>query len=255
MLTLTPLKTAIQATARRMGVHIIRENHIPQGFVPADFSEEEAALFLRVRPFTLTPPERVVSLWRAAVHVLEDGGVPGDFVETGVWKGGSARVMAEALARSGPGRNLWLYDVWDRQAWPAPVERDGQAARAFWDEYQAQQSIDAPALETAQRNVREAGLPDDRVRFVVGRVEETIPSRIPDAIAILRIDTDFYESVKHALTHLYPRLSRGGVLILDDYACPQFTGARRAVDEYFAEHGPKPLLARIDVDSRIAVKL
>ncbi len=85
-----------------------------------------------------------------------------------------------------------------------------------------------------------------------GPVEQTIPGAVPDRLALLRLDTDWYESTRHELLHLYPRLADGGVLIIDDYG--HWEGARRAVDEYFAEHAPPVLLSRIDYTARIAVK-
>jgi len=88
------------------------------------------------------------------------------------------------------------------------------------------------------------------VEFVVGKVEDTIPARAPESIALLRLDTDWYESTRHELQHLYPRLAEGGVLIIDDYG--HWQGARRAVDEYFRD---RPiLLNRIDYTGRIAIK-
>ena len=83
-------------------------------------------------------------------------------------------------------------------------------------------------------------------------MEETIPARAPDDLALLRLDTDWYESTRHELEHLYPRLCDGGVLLLDDYG--HWEGARRAVDEYFEAAGRAPLLARIDYTGRVAVK-
>jgi hypothetical protein len=91
------------------------------------------------------------------------------------------------------------------------------------------------------------------VRFVAGRVEDTLPARAPERIAILRLDTDWYESTRHELVHLFPRLSAGGVLIIDDYG--HWQGARRAVDEYLEETGVRLLLNRIDTTGRIGVKL
>jgi O-methyltransferase len=100
--------------------------------------------------------------------------------------------------------------------------------------------------------VLSTGYPDERVHLVEGRVEETLPGGAPAEIALLRLDTDWYESTKHELEHLYPRLSPGGVLILDDYG--HYEGARRAVDEYFEAEGGRPLLSRIDYTGRIGVK-
>ena len=95
-------------------------------------------------------------------------------------------------------------------------------------------------------------LPTPGVEFVQGRVENTLPAAAPPEIAVLRLDTDWYESTRHELEHLYPRLVDGGVLIVDDYGYWQ--GARQAVDEYFGETGEAILLNRIDDTGRIAVK-
>jgi hypothetical protein len=87
---------------------------------------------------------------------------------------------------------------------------------------------------------------------VIGRVEETLPQAAPDEIAILRLDTDWYESTRHELEHLYPRLSVGGILIIDDYG--HWQGARKAVDEYFAGRSPAVFLNRVDYTCRLVVK-
>jgi hypothetical protein len=97
------------------------------------------------------------------------------------------------------------------------------------------------------------GYDREQVVFVRGRVEDTVPARAPQRISLLRLDTDWYGSTYHELVHLYPRLSRGGVLIIDDYG--HWQGARRAVDRFLAEHRPRLLLHRIDYTGRIGVKL
>jgi hypothetical protein len=93
----------------------------------------------------------------------------------------------------------------------------------------------------------------DRTHLVEGRVEDTIPAAAPTEIAILRLDTDWYESTRHELEHLYARLAVGGVLIIDDYGA--WEGARRAVDEFIDATGAALFLNRIDETGRIAVKL
>jgi O-methyltransferase len=247
------IKSAVRAAARHYGIHLVStKDPRSSGVLPPDFSADEARLYFRVRPWTLTSPERVVSLARAVEFVIR-AGIPGDFVECGVWQGGSAMVMADALARHGPGRDLWLYDLWERTV-PVPVDADGAPAKALWATYQAGKGTPCAELETARRNVASTGLPADRVRFVQGVVERTIPAQAPARIAILRLDTDFYESTKHELVHLFPRLASGGVLIVDDYGAPEFPGSRAAVDEYFAENGLRLLLNRIDSDARLVVK-
>jgi hypothetical protein len=98
--------------------------------------------------------------------------------------------------------------------------------------------------------LRQTGYPLERLHFEQGDVLQTIPHAAPDTIALLRLDTDWYESTRHELDHLFPRLSKGGVLIIDDYG--HWEGARRAVDEFFGESGP--LLHRIDYTGRALVK-
>jgi hypothetical protein len=96
------------------------------------------------------------------------------------------------------------------------------------------------------------GYPETKVHYVRGKVEDTIPGTMPGEIAILRLDTDWYESTRHELVHLFPLLTRGGVLILDDYG--HWQGARAAVDEYFDQYRQPILLNRIDETGRIAIK-
>jgi hypothetical protein len=84
-------------------------------------------------------------------------------------------------------------------------------------------------------------------------VQTTLPETIPERVALLRLDTDWYESTYHEMVHLYPRLAHKGMLILDDYG--SFEGARRAVDQYFAENQVGDFLSRIDATGRLAIKL
>jgi hypothetical protein len=108
-------------------------------------------------------------------------------------------------------------------------------------------------LDEVRTNVGSTGYPKDLVHYVKGRVEETIPFQAPERISLLRLDTDWYESTRHELHHLFPRLVPGGVLIVDDYG--YWKGCREAVDEYFASKRVAMLLHRIDRTCRVGVKL
>lgn len=101
-------------------------------------------------------------------------------------------------------------------------------------------------------NLARTDYPSERTHLVKGRVEDTVPSEAPERIAVLRLDTDWYESTRHEMEQLFPRLPPGGVLILDDYG--HWQGSRRAVDEYLAAEGLHLLLQRIDYTGRIATK-
>jgi hypothetical protein len=108
------------------------------------------------------------------------------------------------------------------------------------------------SIEEVKNNIATLNYPTEKVYFVKGKVEDTIPTTIPQKIAVLRLDTDWYESTKHELEHLFPLLVSGGVLIIDDYG--HWEGARKAVDEYIEKNNLNILLNRIDYTGRIAIK-
>ena len=236
----------------------------PTGSIEKELAPLEAVdrrIVERALPYTMTGVPRLAALVGAVRYCVRRG-VPGALAECGVWRGGSVLAMALTLVELGEtDRDLYLYDTFDGMT--APSEHDVS-------------DFDPPALETwsgatrrgerpwsdilgvegfDENAVREllvsAGYPAERVHVVAGSVEETLPRHAPEALALLRLDTDWYESTRHELEHLYPRLAAGGVLIVDDYG--HWKGARRAVDEYFASKPPL-LLSPIDYTARIAVK-
>jgi hypothetical protein len=220
------------------------------GDFPADFATHEIDIYRAVAPFTLTGPERVACLIRAVDYVVQNN-IPGDFVECGVWKGGSMKAVAMALLRHAQSHHrLWLYDTYQGMSEPtaADVSNCGYSAE---EDHKAEYL--RVSKEAVRRAIEETGYELSRVEFVEGKVEETIPTRVPERIALLRLDTDWYESTRHELVHFYPRLSRGGILIIDDYG--HWQGAQKAVDGYIRERGLRLYLSRIDFSARIAVKL
>lgn len=225
------------------------------GDLPADFSDADAALVRAVRPYTMTSPERVVALSRAVEYVA-DRNVPGAIVECGVWRGGSMLAVARTLlSRRVTDRDLYLFDTFDGMAPPSKedVAITGESATAALAADPEDDGVRARAsLDLVRSVLFSSGYNQDRIHLIEGMVEETIPESAPQTIALLRLDTDWYASTRHELLHLYPRLVRGGVLIIDDYG--HWQGARKAVDDYFEETGEAPLLNRIDYTGRIAVK-
>jgi len=221
-----------------------------------DFDEGTRDLWRFVQPFTMTSPERIFAL-RQSVQYIVRHGIAGDIVECGIWKGGSMMAIARTLQECGViDRNLLLFDTFDGMTPPTreDVDINGAAAAGLLSESAKQtSSIWAyAALEEVRDNLRITGYPEDRMFFIKGKVEDTIPERAPDQIALLRLDTDWYESTSHELLHLYPRVSQGGVIIIDDYG--HWAGARKAVDHYMAKHNLKILLHRIDYTGRIFMK-
>lgn len=222
--------------------------------LPHDYDDAAKATIRTVRPRTMTAPEKLNALILATRYVARHG-VPGDIVECGVWRGGSMQAVARTLIEAGDtGRHLHLYDTFEGM--PPPTERDRRHDGRSAADLLATNARDAgvwavATLDDVREGLRETGYPQDNIHFHPGRVEETVPAVMPDRISILRLDTDWYESTRHELRHLYPRLSPGGVLLIDDYGW--WEGARQAVDEWLAESGTPLLLLRM-ASGRIAVK-
>jgi hypothetical protein len=219
---------------------------------PGDMEPEFIELHRRCAEFTMTSIERMHALW-AATRFVSARGVPGDYVECGVWRGGSSMLAALTFAASGDrDRRFHLYDTFEGM--PEPTADDGAVARREWARHQRADHNEwcYGPLDDVRANMLSTGLPDERLRLVQGKVEETIPAEAPDRIALLRLDTDWYSSTRHELVHLMPRLEPGGVLILDDYG--HWQGARKAVDDYLSEHDIDLLLVRVDSTGRVAVK-
>lgn len=249
--------TLYERMLRAVGVKMIRRGDARKYLrLPDDFEEEHRTIYRHIEPYTMTRPSRVYALIEAVKYVVAHG-IEGDFVECGVWKGGSVMSMALILQRLGAERDIHLFDTFSGMSPPTEEdwnEKEGNAAAKFEKTKLDDGGADwcYSDLEEVRENVTSTGYPTDRFHFIQGRVEETLPDRAPENIALLRLDTDFYESTRHELIHLYPRLVPGGVLILDDYG--HWKGARKAVDEYLAAHDVPILLNRVDFSGRIAVK-
>ena len=221
-------------------------------------STADAELWRAVTRYTMTSETAVYALADGVRYIVANG-IPGAIVECGVWRGGSMMAVARVLLELGEtDRDLYLFDTFEGM--PAPTSRDIEwggdpALELLAGERRDDDSTlwaQAP-LERVRSALHATGYPTSKIHFVPGRVEETIPDAAPASIAILRLDTDWYESTKHELNHLYPRLASGGVLIIDDYGWWQ--GAREATDEYFREAGRTPFLVRVDdAGVRLCVK-
>lgn len=224
-----------------------------------DMEPEFHPILQEVRRFSMTTVERLYALW-TAVRYLQQAGIEGDFVEAGVWRGGSMMLAAREILRSGAAasRRLWLYDTFaglPRPDTARDVDVLGNRAIDGWEarNLAGDTSVWAYADEAeVRRNMASTGYPADLMRFVVGKVEETVPAEAPERIALLRIDTDWHASYAHLLGTLYDRVVSGGVLLFDDYG--HFLGARQAVDDFRRARGIYQPLVRIDYSCRMMIK-
>ncbi|MGW8886728.1 TylF/MycF/NovP-related O-methyltransferase [Streptomyces sp. NPDC055749] len=221
---------------------------------PADYDDEAKDIIRAVKPYSMTSPERLNAFILATRHIARHN-IPGDIVECGVWRGGSMQACAKTLLSLGETeRDLYLFDTYEGMTPPTEedLRLDGRSAQELLDAQGKDRPIWAVAsLEDVQAGFGHVPYPKERVHYVRGRVEDTVPDRAPEQISILRLDTDWYASTKHELEHLYSRLVSGGVLLIDDYGYWQ--GSRQAVDEFLEKTGEQLLLLRMD-EGRIAVK-
>jgi len=251
VLTAERAKYAVQRRLRRAGIDLGR-------LVRGDgLDDDDRATIRAVEAYTMTSPERIAAVCEAVRYVCRHG-IEGSIVECGVWRGGSMMAAARTLLALGvTDRELVLYDTFAGMTDPtsADIDRHGRSARRWMSRYGSTAAGDSrwcnASLDEVRANVESVGYPMDRCTFVPGPVEETIPDHAPSRIAVLRLDTDWYESTAHELEHLFPRLAAGGVLIIDDYG--HWQGARRAVDEYVERHDLPLLLHRTDETGRVAV--
>jgi len=249
----------IRSLVRRLGIDIVRYQgkHAVRTAYPPDFSETNIVICDAVRPYTMTSPERINALIDA-VHYVVANKIEGAMVECGVWKGGSTMAMMITLKKLGDeSRDFYLYDTFSGMSTPSDADVSYQGDKAHETFSKLKTAEDASdwcmsPLEEVKQNILSTDYRGDKSHFVKGKVEDTIPENMPRKIALLRLDTDWYESTKHELSHLFPLLQTNGVLIIDDYG--HWEGARKAVDEYISDNNIRILLNRIDYTGRIGIK-
>lgn len=218
-------------------------------------SKGEIEDLLKAQEISMTSPERLWGLSRA-VSYLTANQIPGDFVECGVWRGGSSFLMAQTLARLGRfERNIWMFDTYEGMVPPSRFDKanDGRTASSI---LKAEEGSKAGSIvwavspfEEVEANMSRSGYPKGQIHLVKGDVRDTLSNSAPREVALARLDTDWYESTRHELEVLMPRMVKGGVVIVDDYG--HWSGSRKAVDEWVAANDWKPLAHRLDYTGRI----
>jgi O-methyltransferase len=226
------------------------------GAACADATKWQLDIISRVQPFTMTSKERILATINATEYLVRHD-ISGALVECGVWRGGNMMAAAFTLLELGATRPLHLFDTFTGMTQPETVDKDvgGLAASLEYAKFKKnprQTQWCEASIDEVRINMASTGYSADLVHFVEGAVESTLPTAAPERIALLRLDTDWYASTRHELEHLYPRVSSGGVVAIDDYG--HWQGARQAVDEYLASNRIRCLLHRIDYTAREFVK-
>jgi O-methyltransferase len=213
----------------------------------------------KCEPFTMTSPDRLYALWQAARYVVRNR-IPGDFVECGVWRGGSSMMAALTFLSEGDlFRSLWLFDTYEGMSEPTNKDVELASGRSAVSLLAEQERVPArnvwciAQFEDVRSNMESTGYPTERIIYRKGRVEQALLGPKPRMISILRLDTDWYESTLVELQQLWPLLVHQGILIIDDYGW--WRGAREAVDEFFATLARPPFMSRIDNCGVVAVKV
>ena len=230
---------------------------------PSQYRSDMEAEFLKIwektKQYTMISIERGYNIFKAAEYVVKNN-IAGDFVECGVWKGGACMIMAETLLKLGKqDRKIVLYDTFAGMT--EPDENDciswtGKNMKERWNKSRDEKGnyLWAAGIDEVRKNMLSTGYPEELIEFHKGDVCKILDNEKPLSVSLLRLDTDWYESTKKELETLYPLLKQNGVLIIDDYG--HFTGAKKAVDEYFSgKNSPTIYLSRIDYTGRVGIKL
>ncbi len=225
--------------------------------IPLDMTEPAFIDFYnKCKNYSVCSVEPMYALFKAVEYVVRNK-ISGDLVECGVYKGGSAMMMAYSLMHfNDTNRKICLYDTFEGMSEPTDHDidiEDHYAGDLLKTGNQEDNGVLCYSpIEEVRRNMESTGYNKENLVFVKGKVEDTIPNNVSEKISLLRLDTDWYESTYHELVHLYPLLVKDGVLIIDDYG--HWKGARKAVDKYFKSRSVNMLLNRVDYTVRTGIK-
>jgi O-methyltransferase len=207
---------------------------------------------------TMGIPAQQYSMWQSSRYVVQNQ-IEGEIAEFGVWRGGMSMIAATALMQIGSNKKLHLFDTFAGMTMPTSEDFEILGGVTANQMLNNERRVDGKSntwafatLGDVRQNFNEIGFPLDRLNYVEGDVLNTVPKHLPERLAVCRIDTDWYESTKHIITHAWPRISDFGILLLDDYDV--WSGSRKAIDEYFLEIDYQPLPIRID-SGRLIIKL
>jgi O-methyltransferase len=208
--------------------------------VPLERAAREMGRDWPVDAETMIGLRRLDNLQQCVTTIIREK-IPGDLVETGVWRGGASIFMRAVLAVYGDTtRKVWCADSF--RGLPQPNLADYPEDKAAWWHESPELAV---SIETVKRNFARYGMLDEQVEFLEGWFKDTLPNAPIERCALIRLDGDMYESTLDALNSLYAKLSPGGFLIIDDYGLPEDT-CRRAIHDFREQHGISEPIVDID---------
>ena len=239
---------------------ITKLNYGHKDFPIVEASQDEISILNISAKYSMTSLARRWALINAIKYVKNQK-IDGDFVECGVWKGGNLIIFNNLNRKYNLNKKIFGYDTFSGMSEPTIHDNNflNINAKKEWEKNKKENNINTSfncysSLDEVKNNIKNCSEEKsiEKINLVLGKVEETLikQENLPKNISILRLDTDWYESTKIELEILYPKLTKGGVLIIDDYG--QWKGSRKAVDEYF--FGKDVVLHYIDFSCRMMIK-
>ena len=214
-----------------------------------DWNAERRRVIKTIRPYTHVNYQRLKFLWNTT-ETIGKSGMEGSLVETGVWRGGCAGIMAYMSKQYGYRNRLCFYDSFE--GLPEPTDLDGEDALIFASGQSTGRLVSIGKVKAEESYIKELlfdklKISPDKVEIIKGWFQDTLPrtKKRVGPIALLRLDGDWYDSTKVVLKQLYDQVVPGGYVLVDDYYF--WDGCRRAVDDYIAEHNLKIRISRQDM--------
>jgi O-methyltransferase len=202
--------------------------------------------YIRGTAVSMLPATRLDNIRDCIMTILRDG-IPGDLIETGVWRGGACIYMRGVLKSSGINdRTVWVADSFEGLPEPDASQHPREAEFFHSPLLQKGYQRMAASLEEVKCNFQAFGLLDQNVSFIKGWFEQTLPNAPIKKLALLRVDGDYYQSTMAALNALYDRISPGGFVIVDDYGEDLWTNCREAVDDFRQSKNITEAMQRVD---------
>lgn len=195
------------------------------------------------------------------LNELNANEIPGAIVECGVWKGGCSMWMLHCQKASAIKREVFLYDTYDGMTFPSSDKDAVEAKNIFnrvdqglykrdYDSWHGEKKWAYAPLDLVKANIESVGYDSDLIHYVKGDVLQTLNETVPESICVARLDTDWYESTKKELEVLFPKVSKGGYIIVDDYY--SWLGSKIATDE-FLEKNPKVEILSVNITGQVMV--